>query len=249
MLRGKAPMADTRLTALSRRCVDYFFPPLCIICDEPRVPRDRWLCENCKKILRENHERRRPCPRCGMNRAFGHCACVNGWNHPFESVYSILDFDSMVKEVMHQVKYRGKRRFAFYIGSLLAELVPQEVLSETDAFIAVPLHPKRLHKRGYNQSLLLARGLGRDRSGQPVLEGVLLRVRNTSSQTKLDREERTQNMKGAFAAASGRAKDISGRRLLLIDDIITTGATTAAAAKTLLDAGCASVRVLSVARD
>jgi ComF family protein len=242
-------MADTRLTALSRRCVDYLFPPLCIICDEPRVPHDRWLCENCKKILRENHERRRPCPRCGMNRSLGHCACVHGWKHPFESVYSILDFDSMVKEVMHQVKYRGKRRFAVYIGSLLAELVPQEVFSGTDALIAVPLHPKRLRGRGYNQSLLLARGLGRDRSGQTVLEGVLLRVRDTSSQTKLDRGERTHNMKRAFAVAFGRAEEISGKRLLLIDDIVTTGATTAAAAHALLDAGCASVRVLSMARD
>jgi ComF family protein len=242
-------MADTWLAALSRRCVDYLFPPLCIICDEPRVPHDRWLCEKCKKILRENHEGRRPCPDCGMNRNLGHCACVHGWKHPFERVYSILDFDSMVKEVMHQVKYRGRKRFAVYLGSLLGELVPQEVFSGADALIAVPLHRKRQRRRGYNQSLLLARGLGRARCGQPVLEGVLLRVRNTSSQTKLDREERVYNTKGAFAVAPGRAEEISGKHLLLVDDIVTTGATTAAAAKALLDAGCASVRVLSIARD
>jgi ComF family protein len=239
-------MAETRLRALSRRCVDYLFPPLCIICDEPRVPHDRWLCEQCKKTLRENHERRRPCPRCGMNRSLGHCACVHGWSQPFESMYSILDFDAMVKEVMHQVKYRGKKRFAVYLGSLLAELVPQEVFSAADALIAVPLHRKRRRRRGYNQSLLLARGLGR---GRPLLDGVLLRVRDTSSQTKLDKKEREHNVKGAFAVASGREGEISGRRLLLIDDIVTTGATTAAAARALLDTGCTSVRVLSIARD
>ncbi|MBN2188897.1 MAG: ComF family protein, partial [Chitinispirillaceae bacterium] len=243
-------MADRWLTALSRRFVDYLFPPLCIICDEPRVPRDPWLCEQCKKALRENHERRRPCPRCGMNRALGHCACTQGWKQPFESVYSILDFDAKAKEVMHQVKYRGKRRFAVYLGALLAEFVPEEIFSGTDAFIAVPLHRKRHRGRGYNQSLLIARGLSRGRGrGLPLLEGVLLRLRDTASQTKLDRKERERNMRGAFVVASGRAEEISGKRLLLIDDIVTTGATTAAAAKALLDAGCASVRVLSVARD
>ena len=239
-------MAEPWFTALSRQCVDYLFPPLCIICDEVRVPHDRWLCENCKKTLRENHDGRKPCPRCGMNRRLGHCACTQGWEQPFESVYSILDFDATVKAIMHQVKYREKRRFAIYLGALLADLVPPEVFNSADALIAVPLHRKRARGRGYNQSLLLPRGLAR---GRPLCEGVLLRARDTASQTKLDRTERTLNMKGAFAVAAGRAPDIAGRRLLLVDDIVTTGATTAAAAKTLLGAGCASVRVLSIARD
>lgn len=242
-------MAEPWFTELSRRCIDYLFPPLCIICDEARVPHDRWLCENCKKAIRENHDSRQPCPRCGMNRRLGYCACTRGWEQPFESVYSVLDFDATVKAIMHQIKYKGKRRFAFYLGALLADLVPPEVFSAADALIAVPLHRKRHRGRGYNQSFLLARGLCRARPGQPLPEGVLRRVRNTASQTKLDKAKRTSNMKGAFVVAPGRAQHISGKRLLLIDDIITTGATTAAAATTLLDAGCASVRVLSIARD
>jgi ComF family protein len=242
-------MAERRLAALSRRCMDYLFPPLCIICDGPRVPEDRWLCEQCKQALRDNHDRRRPCPRCGMNRSRGGCACVHGWQHPFESVYSILDFDATVKEVMHQVKYRGRRRFAVYLGALLAELVPTDVFNGVDALVAVPLHRKRRRRRGNNQSQRLARGIGRGRPGRPLLDGVLLRLRDTSSQTKLDREERACNMKGAFAVAGGRAGEIAGRTLLLIDDIVTTGATTAAAAAALRDGGAASVRVLSIARD
>jgi len=242
-------MAEPWFTALSRQCVDYLFPPLCIICDEKRVPHDRWLCENCKRALRENHDGRKPCPRCGMNRRLGHCACTQGWEQPFESVYSILDFDATVKAIMHQIKYREKRRFALYLGALLADLVPPEVFSAADALIAVPLHRKRERGRGYNQSLLLARGLVRGHAGRPLCEGVLQRVRNTASQTKLDRAERTRNMRGAFAVVAGRAQDIASKSLLLVDDIVTTGATTAAAAKALLNAGCASVRVLSIARD
>jgi ComF family protein len=242
-------MAEPWFTALSRHGVDYFFPPLCIICDEVRAPHDRWLCENCKKALRDNHDGRMPCPCCGMNRRRGHCACTQGWEQPFENVYSVLDFDATVKAIMHQVKYREKRRFALYLGALLADLVPPEVFSAADALIAVPLHRKRERGRGYNQSLLLARGLAQGHAGRPPLEGVLQRVRDTASQTKLDRTERTRNMRGAFAIVTGRAQDITGKRLLLVDDIVTTGATTAAAAKALLDAGCASVRVLSIARD
>jgi ComF family protein len=242
-------MAEQWFTALSRRCIDYLFPPLCIICDEERLPHDRWLCESCKKALRENHEHRQPCPRCGMNRKLGHCACTRGWEHPFEGVYSVFDFDSTVKAVMHQIKYRGKQKFALYLGALTAGYVPPDVFSATDAVIAVPLHRKRQRRRGYNQSLLLARGLCSRGPGKAVLEGVLLRVKNTASQTKLDRAERTFNLKGAFSVVPGRTGDIAGRRLLLVDDIVTTGATTAAAAQALLEAGCASVRIVSIARD
>jgi ComF family protein len=242
-------MAEPWLASLSRRCVDYLFPPLCIVCDGARVPHDRWLCEDCKEILRENHDRRQPCPRCGMNRETGHCACAHGWEQPFESVYSVFDFDSTVKAVMHQIKYRGRRRFALYLGALAAEYVPPGIFNAADALVAVPLHRKRQRRRGYNQSLLLARGLCRGRPDKPVLDGVVLRVKDTASQTKLDRADRTHNMKGAFVVAPGRAGDIAGRRLLVVDDIVTTGATTAAAAHVLLDAGCASVRILSIARD
>lgn len=245
MLRSTAAMPEHSLKTFSRRLVDYIFPPLCIICDRPRLPHDRWLCETCKSNLRENHERRNPCPRCAMNRKLGHCACTHEWKHPFESVYSILDFDNTVQAIMHQVKYRGKRRFTFYFGALLAGSVPQQVFGAVDACIAVPLHPSRQHKRGYNQSSLLAKGIG----CSPLLDGVLLRIRNTCSQTSLDRAQRTKNMKGSFAVAPEQAGKIRGKHLLLVDDIVTTGATTAAAAKTLLDAGGASVRVLSIARD
>jgi competence protein ComFC len=242
-------MDEPWFTLLSRRFVDYLFPPLCIICDGPRRADDRWLCGNCKKILRKNHESRRPCPRCGMNRSAGHCACTNGWDQQFEGVYSIFDFDATVKAAMHQIKYGGKRRFAVSFGALAAAFVPQEVFDTAEALVAVPLHRKRQRRRGYNQSQLLARGLCRGRPGKAVLQGVLMRVRDTASQTKLDRAERTLNMRKAFIVAPEMTGEIAGRRLLLVDDIVTTGATTAAAARALLDAGCASVRVLSMARD
>jgi ComF family protein len=242
-------MAEQWPAALLQRGIDYLFPPFCIICDESRRPDDRWLCENCKKALRENHDRRQPCPRCGMNRKLGHCACTRGWEQPFESVYSVFDFDSTVKAVMHQIKYRGMRKFTLYLGALTAGYVPPDVFGAADAVIAVPLYRKRQRRRGYNQSLLLARGLCSRRHEKKLLEGVLVRIRDTASQTKLDREERSFNMKGAFAVVKGKADGLAGRRLLLVDDIVTTGATTAAAAKVLLEAGCSSVRVLSIARD
>jgi ComF family protein len=246
-------MAERFVKGPFERAIDYLFPALCIVCDSPRQPSDRFLCEKCVSLLAVNHSRRQPCPRCAMNRSLGHCACTHGgdrgWDHPFESAYAILDFDETVKAVMHQMKYRAKKRFARYCGARLAGMVPSELFASVDAMVAVPLHPARRKKRGYNQSLLFARGISLSRPGLPVLEGVLVRVRDTRSQTKLDREQRLKNMKGAFAVTRGEVESIRGKHLLLVDDVITTGATTTAAAQALLDAGCASVRVLSMARD
>jgi len=246
-------MAERFVKGLFERVIDYLFPALCIVCDSPRQPRDRFLCEKCHGLLAVNHSRRQACPRCAMNRSLGHCACTHGgdrgWDHPFESAYAILDFDETVQAVMHQMKYRGKKRFAFYCGALLAGMVPPELFASVDVMVAVPLHPARRKKRGYNQSLFFARGIGFSRPGLPVLEGVMARARDTVSQTKLDRVQRLKNMKGAFTVVPGAAESIRGKRILLVDDVITTGATAAAAAQALLKTGCASVRVLSMARD
>jgi competence protein ComFC len=244
-------MADRSffLAKLSARCIDFLFPPLCIVCDKPRPRSDLWLCEACKSSLLENHDRRDPCPRCAMNLKLGQCACARGWEQPFESAYSVLDFDPAVQSIMHLIKYRNKPRFAKYLGELLAAWVPEELLSDVDALVAVPLYPGRQRKRGYNQSHLLAAGLAVSRAALPVIDGALQRVRDTASQTKLDREERLKNMQGAFRVDAGRAGQVGGKRLLLVDDTITTGATIAAAAKSLLDAGAIAVRVLSIARD
>jgi ComF family protein len=113
-----------------------------------------------------------------------------------------------------------------------------------DVIVPVPLHPRRLRERGYNQATLLAQVLGR-RMERPVRAKAVERVRNTRSQMRLDAAERRSNVAGAFRSLDDR---VSGRRILLIDDVCTTGATLDACAKALQEAGATWVHALTLAR-
>jgi predicted amidophosphoribosyltransferase len=96
---------------------------------------------------------------------------------------------------------------------------------------------------------MFAKGIASVNPSIPVLPYVLKRVRNTASQTSLNRDRRSANMEGAFAVPPGMIDYIKGKRLLLIDDVVTTGVTTKEAAKALRAGGSAGVKVLSIARD
>jgi ComF family protein len=115
-----------------------------------------------------------------------------------------------------------------------------------DAILPVPLHPKRQAERGYNQSALLARRLGRV-VALPVREDVLRRVRSTPPQVGLDRAKRRENVAGAFACPPDHPA-LVGKTLLLVDDVCTVGATLAACAEALRAAGAREVWALTVAR-
>ena len=120
-----------------------------------------------------------------------------------------------------------------------------DLVREADLIVPVPLHLRRLIKRRYNQSALLARRLGR-LSGKPVAVAALKRTRATPSQGGLGRGARKRNVKGAFAVV--RPEMVRGKRVLLIDDVLTTGATVAECARVLKGAGARAVDILTVAR-
>ena len=114
-----------------------------------------------------------------------------------------------------------------------------------DAIIAVPLHPQRLREREFNQSLLLARYLGRYWN-LPVLTGILRRTKLTQPQISLKRRERLKNLRRCFTVATPSA--IEGKTLLVVDDVFTTGTTVNECAKTLRKAGAQAVYVQTLAR-
>jgi ComF family protein len=116
---------------------------------------------------------------------------------------------------------------------------------DADAVVPVPLHPRRLAERGYNQSALLAARVARE-LGAPLLTSVLAREVDTASQVELSGQERQTNVAGAFSATS-RAS-VEGRALVLVDDVSTTGATLDACRRVLLTAGAQRVAGVVVAR-
>ncbi len=114
-----------------------------------------------------------------------------------------------------------------------------------EIIVPVPLHPKRLRWRGFNQALLLGREVSR-RWQIPVDPFILLRVKETAPQTQLPEEERRKNVRRAFDVNSG--KTIDGKNVLLVDDVYTSGATVNECSHTLLRAGAKEVHVLTLAR-
>jgi ComF family protein len=111
--------------------------------------------------------------------------------------------------------------------------------------IPVPLHIKKLRKRGFNQSIILANSLGK-KWQIPINFSLLKRSKFTLTQTGLDKKERERNIKGAFEVKD--KTKIAGRNIILIDDVYTTGATLNECAKKLIKAGAQKVAVLTLAR-
>ena len=152
--------------------------------------------------------------------------------------------EGAIRQAIHALKYQGVRAMAPTLGQLLAQFLTQAGL-DADLLVAVPLHPKRERKRGYNQSLLLAQATGKA-IDRPVEAHALLRLKNTPSQLSLLAEERRDNMEGAFQA---EREVVAGARILVIDDVCTTGATLEACAIALKEAGAASVWGVTLARE
>lgn len=148
--------------------------------------------------------------------------------------------DDSARRAVHLLKYEGWWRLGEDMALAMRRLEP---LDWADALVPVPLGGARRRRRGYNQSVALARPLGALR-GLPVQEGALSRVRETVTQTRLTPDARRANLAGAFRAGAG----VRGRRLVVVDDVFTTGATLVEAAAALLRAGALQVGAVTFAR-
>ena len=148
--------------------------------------------------------------------------------------------------MLHELKYAGRRRAAGRLAALLLEDPAARALVETsDVVVAVPLHPRRLRERGFNQAALLARELAR-LCRRPCATDALARRRDTAPQSGLRAGERRRNVREAFVAR--RPGAVAGRIVTLVDDVVTTGATAEACARALAAAGAREVRLLAAAR-
>lgn len=150
-----------------------------------------------------------------------------------------------VQRLLHQLKYNNHPEIGETLGLVYGEELRQHYFDQQiDLIIPVPLHASRKRKRGYNQSGEFGKGLSKSMS-RPCYEDILIRTTKTETQTKKTKLKRWQNVKEVFVAA--KPDQLYRKNVLLIDDVITTGATIEACAATLLQAGCKSVSVASIA--
>jgi len=172
----------------------------------------------------------------------GRCALCRLGLNGFDAAYCFGVFEAELRELIHVFKYGGVETVAQPLGRFLALALPRE--EQFDAVIPMPLHWMRRWSRGFNQSELLAREIGR-RASVPV-HNMVRRVKATTPQAGLTNAKRRANVSGAFRVRRG-AK-LRGLRVLLVDDVMTTGATASACARVLKQAGAARVVLLTVAR-
>ncbi len=229
----------TQVKQLTGDLIDFIFPPVCANCGKIGV----LLCDSCITSLPTVYEP--VCPICGrpLKKSGPQCGRCQESPLSLDQIRAAVLFAGSVPNIIHQLKYNGM----FALAEPLAEIMASSWhrwRQPVDIVVPIPLHPKRERARGYNQSELLSRHLCR-MLDLPEEQQALKRIRNTHPQIELSAEDRAANVTGAFVADRRR---VEGRKILLIDDVCTTGSTLSEAAKSLLEAGAASVSGYCMAR-
>jgi len=222
-------------------------PAECLLCHALLTPReaDRLVCPVCRR--RWKAVRPPWCERCGQPEPhFGPCRLCIEWPAALRSVRSAVWLDEYARPAVHALKYRGLPRIADDLATaMLKTLSPADGAS---VLVPIPLAKKRLRARGYNQSETLARALARQWR-IPVLPDLLVRTRETPTQTALTPDTRLANVRAAFAVANVQCPMLDDHwTLIIVDDVFTTGATLAEAARALEQAGAKRIHGITFAR-
>jgi len=239
-----------QLNSTVKAFLNLFFPHRCLMCGGKSSDRDTdGICSAClSQIVYISPP---ICNRCGFP-----FLPQGGSNHfcqeclvspPFFGIArSLSKYEGEFKEAITRFKYKEKVTLGEKLGQLMAEVTyPDLSMDAYDLLIPVPLHPKRLRERGFNQAVLLAQQVSR-RHRIPVDLFSLRRHRITESQVNLGLSERRRNVRGAFTF--NIVKKLKDKSVLLIDDVYTSGATVNECARVLRKAGAVQVDVLTLAR-
>jgi ComF family protein len=252
--------------SLFKFLLDILYPPRCPFCGSlpgmvsnkpsPRafgaddcsrreiiLEREKIICPRCAEELPWIEK---GCGRCGrpLEKGDNNCSYCRGANFYFDDCCALSLYQGEVRKAVHLLKYHGKRSLAAPLGKLLSlKLARMPWISSVKCLVPVPLYPERLKLRGYNQSRLLADVIGKELH-LPVAE-VLVRVRDTGSQTGFNRIQRRNNLHGAFECSLVPER---GSHVLLVDDVLTSGATADEASFSLKRGGAARVSIAVLAR-
>lgn len=210
-----------RLRQLFHAFVDLFYPNLCACCGQSLMQGEECICLSCYHDL----------PRTYFRDYTHNEAALRFWGKVrFERATAFYYFSkgTTFRKLLHNFKYHGAKEVGSYLGKKASEdLLLHHFMDGIDVIIPVPLHPQKEHKRGYNQSAWIAKGLS-EGSGIPYSCSYTKRTIDNESQTHKNPYERHQNTQGIFEVL--RAKDLEGKHILLVDDVLTTGSTLEACA-------------------
>ena len=205
---------------------DHKIAPICADCWEAVSPYEGPMCRRCGKPLVSD-----------ISITCGECL----EDEPaFSYARSFGLYEGVLKKAISLMKFYGIKRLSRPLSDVMLYLK----IPEADIVIPVPLHEKRLRKREFNQSALIAKYLAASQ-GITVMLNCLVKIRDTTPQVGLSSQERRKNIKGAFAINNRLL--ISGKDIVLVDDVVTTGATVRECSKVLKKAGARNIYVITLA--
>ena len=232
-------MPRTFLKTLLSDSLHLFYPHHCNGCGSDLLDNTSLLCLDCINHL----------PRTGF---------AIHENNPIEKYFRgrlliqaahseyYFEKDSVIQELIHQLKYSGNTRIGEYLGEQLGmSLLQSNRFGNLDALIPLPLFPDKERKRGYNQSDIICRGIARVMN-IPIITDAVIRRQATETQTHKHRTERWENVRDSFAVM--HPEKINNKCMLLVDDVITTGATLEACGQTILLAGVQQLSIATIAQ-
>jgi len=227
-----------KIASLAADFIYLLYPEKCITCEEALYNHEKIICTNClldiPKFMIKNYSDNE------MAKLF--------WGRvKIEKTFALYIFQKKGKfqQLMHELKYRNNKAVGLEFGKILGKkILKTKAFDDVDVIIPVPLHWKKLKKRGYNQSQLIAESVSKELK-KPLLTDVLYRKIETTTQTKKTRFQRWQNVEDIFDIKN--MQKVENKHLLLIDDIVTTGATLEACANCLLKAKNSKISIATLA--
>jgi ComF family protein len=218
--------------------LNLFFPNNCPGCGYTFLHGESIICNRCLHTL----------PRTNYHRFPDNPIAKNFWGKA--NIYAatsafFFDKGETLQHLLHQLKYRGNSKIGVVLGRQVAlELQHAPEFSHADVIIPVPLHPKKLLMRGYNQSEVIAKGIS-ENWNIPVQPALLIRTKHTQTQTHKSRFQRFENVKDVFHLQDKQS--YAGKHILIIDDVITTGSTILSCAQAFAEVPHCKISVASVA--
>lgn len=217
----------------------------CIVCQKELNSESHFsMCDACMEKLPRNFGR--TCLKCGesiANTESQYCLRCKQEKPLFTRCFSPLQYKHPVTYLIREFKYNNKQYLSETLGNFLVESYVVNNLN-CDLVLPVPLHEKRLKKRGYNQALLLANQLN-EKLGLPIREDALIKTKDTLTQTSLNKDQRKENVLDAFFVPNKSL--IENKVVLVIDDVYTTGSTLNECALALFEGGAKKVYCLTLA--
>ena len=243
----KSHHIHSHFSSCLKRIPALLYPPRCPIC-EKIPPKGFLICSGCYAAI--TFVSQPYCYSCGKpleNDAQELCFDCSRNPKSFNRGFSLAVYNHITKPALSAIKYKNRRQhLLFFVHETLDRYSTLFQSLHFDAILPVPIHPKRMKKRGFNQASLFAFALGKQLA-VPVYDSVLIRTINTLPQKNLSPEKRLENLRKAFSLhpelKTGR---LPFKRVLLVDDIYTTGATMEAIGGILKQAGVEEVYIFSI---